>query len=331
MNNQMKKITIADVAEALGVSKTTVSRAISGKGRIGEETRNRVLEYIEANDYQPNVIAKSLAQSKTYNVALLMPSDYNLSTLPFFQNCMYGVSEAASKRDYDVLMVYSVSGQVENLRRVINNNKIDGVLLTRTLLHDDVADFVKERGIPAVAIGSMEDEELVQVDHDHRAACCQLTASLLEQGFQKIALIGGNEEYIVTRRRYQGFCEAFAQKGKKVCEDYIFLNAEDPQGVAEKVELLLKKEPDCIVCMDDMICYYVLEKLQKEQIKVPQQMKVASFYGSMVIESYVPHITTLEFDAREAGGVACNTLIDIIEGKEVKHKTLLPYKVKNEF
>jgi len=63
-----KNITISDVAEALGVSKTTVSRAISGKGRIGEATRKRVLEYIDKYDYKPNVIAKSLAQSKTFNM-----------------------------------------------------------------------------------------------------------------------------------------------------------------------------------------------------------------------------------------------------------------------
>ena len=63
-----KNITISDVAEALGVSKTTVSRAISGKGRIGEATRQRVMEYITEHDYKPNVIAKGLAQSKTYNI-----------------------------------------------------------------------------------------------------------------------------------------------------------------------------------------------------------------------------------------------------------------------
>ena len=83
---EMKKITISDVAEALQVSKTTVSRAISGKGRIGEATRQKVLEYIEANDYKPNVIAKGLAQQKTYNIALAIPGDCNLVDMPFFQN-----------------------------------------------------------------------------------------------------------------------------------------------------------------------------------------------------------------------------------------------------
>lgn len=66
-------ITISDVAEALGVSKTTVSRAISGKGRIGAATRKRVLEYIQEHDYKPNVIARGLAQSKTFNICVVMP------------------------------------------------------------------------------------------------------------------------------------------------------------------------------------------------------------------------------------------------------------------
>ena len=90
-----KNITIADVAEALGVSKTTVSRAISGKGRIGRETRERVLAYIEEHDYKPNVIAKGLAQSKTYNICVVMPGEYDVVDLTFFQECLFGIQEIA--------------------------------------------------------------------------------------------------------------------------------------------------------------------------------------------------------------------------------------------
>lgn len=85
-NDENKNLTIADVAEALGVSKTTVSRAISGKGRIGIATRDRVLKYIEEHDYKPNVIAKGLAQSKTYNLCVVMPADYAVVDLSFFRN-----------------------------------------------------------------------------------------------------------------------------------------------------------------------------------------------------------------------------------------------------
>lgn len=83
------KMTIADVADALNISKTTVSRAISGKGRIGAETRRRVMEYIEEHNYKPSVIAKGLAQSKSYNIGWVMPSDYSVVDLPFFRSALW--------------------------------------------------------------------------------------------------------------------------------------------------------------------------------------------------------------------------------------------------
>ena len=103
-NEEKKNITIADVAEALGVSKTTVSRAISGKGRIGQETRDRVLKYIEEHDYKPNVIAKGLAQSKTYNLCVVMPGEYDVVDLTFFQECLFGIQEIAGIMEYDILL-----------------------------------------------------------------------------------------------------------------------------------------------------------------------------------------------------------------------------------
>lgn len=80
-----KKMTIDDIARELQVSKTTVSRAISGKGRISKSTRERVIRYIQEMNYKPNAIAKGLAQQKTYNIGFVMPNDYSLVDLPFFQ------------------------------------------------------------------------------------------------------------------------------------------------------------------------------------------------------------------------------------------------------
>ena len=91
----MKKGNVITISEALGVSKTTVSRAISGKGRIGEATRQKVLAYIEEHDYKPNVIARGLAQSKTFNLCVVMPEDYALVDLPFFQEVITGIQEIA--------------------------------------------------------------------------------------------------------------------------------------------------------------------------------------------------------------------------------------------
>ena len=124
-----KNITIADVAEALGVSKTTVSRAISGKGRIGRETRERVLAYIEEHDYKPNVIAKGLAQSKTYNICVVMPGEYDVVDLTFFQECLFGIQEIAGSMEYDILLSICRKNDISSLERIIANHKVDGVIL----------------------------------------------------------------------------------------------------------------------------------------------------------------------------------------------------------
>ena len=324
----MKKITISDVAEHLGVSKTTVSRAISGKGRISEETRTRVMEYIEAADYKPNVIAKGLAQSKTYNIAVILPIDCNLAELPFFQNCMCGICEAASKRDYDVLTVYTKAGETGDLERIISNHKIDGVILSRTLVRDAAADYIKEKKVPLVAVGSSPDDTLVQVDHDHRSACRELTRSLLGRGIRRLGLIGGNESHVVTRSRYEGFADAFRLEGRPVEMELVQLGLEQPEEIKQAAELLLEKRAECIVCMDDMICNHVLQKLEEKGIKAPEQVEIASFYAGITTESATHTVTALEFDAKKLGYVTCNTLLDLIEGKETAAKQLLPYAVK---
>ena len=327
MDKEEKKMTIADVAEQLGVSKTTVSRAISGKGRISEETRRRVQMYIDKMDYKPNVIAKGLAQSKAYNVAVILPIDCNLAELPFFQSCMCGICEAAAKRDYDVLTVYTKDGGIGDLERIISNHKVDGVILSRTLVKDPSAEYLKNRKIPLVAVGSSPDEALIQVDHDHRSACKELTLHLLKQGIRRLALIGGNESHIVTRNRYEGFADAFSLTNIPIDMNLVYFGIETVPQMEQTVEELLEKKAECIVCMDDMICNHVLQKLQMMGGTARGSVKVVSFYGGVMASIFAGPIDTVEFDARKLGSVTCDTLLDLIDGKEVAQKQLLPYKV----
>lgn len=328
MKTEEKKLTIADVAESLGVSKTTVSRAISGKGRISEETRNRVLMYIDRMEYKPNLIAKGLAQSKTFNIAVILPMDCELAELPFFQNCMCGICEAAAKRDYDVLTVYTKTGAVGDLERIISNHKVDGVILSRTLMQDEAAEYLKKRKIPVVAVGSSPDETLIQVDHDHRSACRELTMHQIRSGMRKLALIGGNRKHVVTRNRYEGFADAFQMFGLPVDMDLVHFGVEKPSEVEEAVDRILKTKAECIVCMDDMICNHVLQKLQKTETSEKEKPKVISFYGGASGNVPMQQIETVEFDAKKLGAVTCNTLLDVIAGKKIAEKQLLPYKLR---
>ena len=317
METVEKKLTIADVADYLGVSKTTVSRAISGKGRVSEETRKRVQQYIDQMDYKPNVIAKGLAQSKTFNIAVVIPADCDMQELPFFQNCMCGICDAAAKRDYDVLTVYSAAGDPSGLERIITNHKVDAA-----------ADYLKRREVPVVAVGSSADTSLIQIDHDHRSACQELTSHLLKQGIRKVGMIGGNESHVVTRNRFGGFADAFRMAGLPVDMSLVYFGAEKAKEIEQAVDELLEKNAECIVCMDDMICNHVIRKLRETDVNLLNTVRVVSFYGGISGSVLASQVETVEFDAKKLGFVTCNTLLDIIDGKQIAVKQLLPYKLR---
>lgn len=327
MQKDQKKITIDDIARDLGVSKTTVSRAISGKGRIGKETVERVNEYIRKYNYKPNVIAKGLAQSRTFNIGMLMPGEYELVDLPFFQRCMMGVCEVASAMDYDVVISMVNGNDMSQLERILENHKVDGFVLSRTLVEDIPAKLLKERGIPFVTVGTSADKEVIQVDNDHRGACKELTSILLARGIKKIALIGGNRNHVVTQNRLKGFVDAYEEMNRTADRKLIYMDAENKIRIEQVIDDLLPDKADCILCMDDSICAHVLAKLKKEKIKVPQDIKVASFYNSTILENNTPSITSLQFDVLELGRVACQTLLNRIEGKEVEKRKLLGYEI----
>lgn len=326
-NEEKKNITIADVAEALGVSKTTVSRAISGKGRIGKETRDRVLQYIEEHDYKPNVIAKGLAQSKTYNLCVVMPGDYDVVDLTFFQECLFGIQEIAGIMEYDILLSICKTNDISSLERIISNRKVEGVILMRTFVEDAQIEYLQSKNVPFVTIGSSNYKGVIQVDHNHKSACKELTSIILMKGMKKIALVGGDENHVVTQSRLRGFREAYEKMGETIDPSMLFLNLDNNVMIDKIVEEILERKTECILCMDDAVCSRVLKKLREKHISVPKDIRVASFYNSSVLENNVPSITSLSFDAKELGMVACKTVLDVIDGQEVSARTLLPYEV----
>ena len=322
-----KNITISDVAEALGVSKTTVSRAISGKGRIGEATRQRVMEYITEHDYKPNVIAKGLAQSKTFNICIVMPGNYALVDLPFFQEAIMGIQEIAGMMEYDILLCICQDNDTSSLHRILMNRKVDGVIVLRTFVNDPQVELLLEKKIPFVVTGTSHNDLVIQVDHDHESACKELTSILLLRGYQRIAILGGSEEIVANQSRMQGVKDAYEQFGRELHKEDIYTNLETKAFVDRAVELAMEKGTECMLCMDDAICSQVLRKLRQEHVKVPEQVKVASFYNSSVLENNIPSITSLSFNAKELGMEACKKLLAQIEGELVEERTFMSYEV----
>ncbi len=322
---QNKKLTIDDIAKELNISKTTVSRAISGKGRIGQKTVDKVMEYIKQNDYHPNALAKGLAQSRTFNIGFVMPSDYN--NFPFFHKCMWGISTVASGQDYDVIISMVKDDDISQLARLIDNHKVDGIILGRTLEKDEPEAYLKSKGIPFVTVGSSLDDTVVQIDNDHIGACCELTTNLLQSGMSKIALVGGNMGHIVNQKRLEGYKAAFEKAGVPLDKKLLYPDTDKVTNIEKIVDELLTKKVECILCMDDSICSYVLNKLSRDHIRIPEDVKVASFYNSSLLAHNQPAITALQFDVTEMGMVCCSKLLSLIAQEETERKTLLGYEV----
>ncbi len=321
------KMTIGDIATELGISKTTVSRAMSGKGRISDATREKVMALVKEYDYKPNVMAKGLANSRTYNIGWIVPGSSSMTELPFFQRSMMGVIEVAQANDYDVIISLVYDNDLSQLQRLVDNHKVDGIILGRTMVNDSRVKLLQDSRMPFVVIGSSYEKNVIQIDNDHIKACKELTSILILKGRSKIALIGGMEDHVVNQTRLNGFKLGMAEQGLVADASNTFMNNDTSAEVERALEDAIKAGAECIVCMDDKICRDVLDKLARDEIRIPEDIKVASFYNSRLLENSNPPITTLQYDPKELGVVAGRTILDILDGKSVEEKVMLGYEV----
>lgn len=327
-NNRNKKAQLEDVAAALGLSKSTVSRAISGKGRISSETRERVFKCINELGYRPNIIAKSLSENKTYNIGVVIPISSDEAEAPFFQTCLTGIVRECAVRDYDAVVISTDKSDMTQLIRVVENRKVDGVIITRPLSDNSMEKYLKSTGIPFAVIGKSMMDSVVSVDNNHTEGCEELTRYLLSSNpHDKAALLLGSMNYMVNKSRLEGFEKAFKAIGEKPAADMVYTGLESTLMFEKAVLSLLKREPRCIICGDDLICMRLLTQLKNLGKRIPDDIRVASFYDNTYLDSFTSPITSLIFNAGELGAKAASMLIDSINGGEKFENVVLGFQL----
>lgn len=326
-NESPKKLTVELIAQELGISATTVSRALSGKGRVSAQTRARVLEYVGRSDYETSPLARRQEARATHNLAFVIPSHFVQLDLPFLRKCMGGVCRMAAQRGYDVLLCYADPQDTVQLERQLRAHKVDGVILSRTLDVDPCLELVNRYRMPYVAMGRLEDENALQMDNDQVGAAREMTTLLLQTGARRIAYIGGSMRYTVNSDRMQGYLRALTEYGITPDRKIICPEVESRDQVSDVVENLLNQYPDCILCGDDSISMTVLAYLQEHGISVPGQIRLASLYDSESLLISVPNISAAQFDAARLGVQACRMLLDSMEGREVIRRQVQGYQI----
>lgn len=321
-----EKMTIEQVAEALGVSKTTVSRALSGKGRISEKTRAKVFAYMGHARTEPASAQKD-PKVRTNNIAMVVPQRFITLDLPFLRKCMGGICTMAAQRGYDLLLCYVSETDTVQLERQLDRHKVDGVILSRTISNDPSVDLLKQYGVPFVAIGRIDDPDIPQADNDQTGAACEMTRLLLQLGTRRIAYLGGSGTYTVNADRLRGFLRGLAEFGITADQSLIRTGLESDEQHTDALEAVLERHPDCLLCCDDRLAFDVVRELRARHIHIPQDLRVASLYDSELLVGVTPSISAVQFDAERIGSTACRMLLDTLAGKDVAKRQLQGYQV----
>lgn len=312
--------TIKDVAKLAGVSPSTVSRVISNSSRISDATKERVYEAMKTLNYKPNIIARSLANKSTKTLGLVLPdTDAHDALNPFFIKLMRGVSLYAQKRGYYILYAYASEGNARLgvVEDMIDSKWVDGIILANSEADDESVKYLKKIEKPFVVVGRPhEKEDVLWVDNDNFHAMYEVVNRLIRRGNQKIAFIGGNRNYTVTRDRFEGYKLALENRNIKLDEKLVvYTDFDEGHGYEAAKELLTNFDLDAFATTDDLIAFGVL-KAVKELKRAP--MDVVGFNNTMLAEYFKPSLSSVDIRSEQLGHHAAKLLIDYLNNEERK-------------
>lgn len=315
----MKQI---EIARALGVSKTTVSRAISGKGRIREETREEILRYIKEMEAEEdtNIVP-------THNLGVALPADDYINANTYFSECLYGICEAAAYFNYNVLIVKVMENNISEIVNVVEKRKVDAMILPRCMEHDKAIRYLVDKKFPVGLAGQCGDGRVIQVDIDNEGAAEDITTMMINRGFKRFSLILEDITILVNRKRQAGFQKALFKCGIKENKQYIY-KAKIPEEALEMImHDILSNKTDCIVCGDDELCTKVLSWLQGEGYRIPADVAIFALYNSPILNLMRPSVTAVDVSARIVGLELGKQMCNYLQGKDYKTKTIMEYRI----
>lgn len=318
-------MTLDEIARELGVSKSTVSRALSGKGRIGEKTRERIVAY--AGEQGRRLSAESQEAVKTGNLGVVFPADIYENANPYFQDCLLGICEAASFMDFNVLIAMETASDISGVRALAEKRKVDGIILTRNMEDDKALRYLTDIHFPVGLTGKCDSDEVIQVDTDNEAACEELTSLLIGKGFRRFALVVEDLSYRVNRSRYRGFNNALLRNGMSRDKQAYYVGNLRVEMLDTVISDMISKRVECIICGDDVVCTRLVSGLQAEGYRIPRDIAVASLYNSSNLKCFTPQITAVNISARKIGNMIGKQMIYYVRGRDHEKKVIMDYEI----
>jgi len=322
------QVTIKDIARELGISPSTVSRALKDHPDISVETKKAVNELAEKLNYQPNIVALSLRQKKTNTIGVIIPELVHF----FFSTVISGIEDVAYNAGYNVILAQSNESfqrEVTDMKALFNS-RVDGMLLSlsRETTNFDHIESIISKGVPIVFYDRMyNNPNTSKVIVDDYEGAKEAVLHLIEQGCKRIAHLEGPAELMISQDRLRGYTDALKESGMEVKESLI---VECPSGSLEEAKKATKKlltlpnPPDGIFANADMMAMGAMMSIKEKGLKIPQDIAVVGFSNWFFGEHLEPSLTTVDQPGFEMGQEAARLLIRQIEMKEKEQEDYKP-------
>lgn len=318
---KFEAVTIKDIAKALGLSTSTVSRALRDSYEISPETKKLVLEYAQKINYHPNPIALSLKERRSRSIGVIVCEIAN----SFFSQVINGIESIAYNNGYNVIIAQSMESfdrEMLNLQ-YLTSRSVDGLIVS---VSTETKDFsylkeLNEKGMPIVFFDRIVAEiETHKVIVDNYKGAYDATVHLIKNGFKRIATLCNAAGLSIAKERLAGYKAALSDNGIEIDESVIkycghggMISAEVEMAIDEL--LLLKQRPNAIFASADKLTTSCLRILKAKGISIPGEMGLIGFSNSELTELLDPPLSVIKQPAFEMGEISTKLLLQLIESK----------------
>lgn len=312
-------VTIKDIARELGISPSTVSKALKGHPDISSETKKAVVDLVKKWNYKPDPIALSLKVGQSKTIGVIVPEIVHY----FFSTVIAGIEDVAYESGYQVMFCQSNESYEREVKatETLLSGWADGVLVSMaktTGIYDHFLK-IKESGIPLVFFDRIcEEIEADRVIVDDEEGACTAVCHLISTGCREIVHLAGPQNLRIGQERKNGYIRALVAAGLPVKEENI-IRCDTAFDAGKIVPSLLKrgKRPDGIFAVNDLTAAEAMKVVKSSGFKIPQDISVVGFTSGMISDLTDPPLTSVEQHGFEIGKEAVRMLIERLENKYV--------------
>ena len=311
-----RRTSLKEMAEQLGVSIATVSRALRNSHEVGEEMRTRVQELAKKLNYRPNPFAQSLRQQKPKVIGVVVP---NLVT-HYYAAVLDGIEDFATKAGYAVVAANSHEDHIREEKAIDNfvSMYVEGII---ACLAQDTVDYshfteINKMGIPLVFFA--------------RTCLPDIFSSVVSNGSKRIAFIGGPTHLDMVKRRKHGYLEALRERNITIDRSIVINGNIDYESARNETLKLLKREdrPDAILAFNDIITYAAFDAIKTLGLHIPKDVAIIGFTEAESSAFVTPKLSAIMDQAHLTGEKACDLLLRNIRGDKKIYKEIVPMILK---